>query len=239
MSKQEKEDKNKKKKARKALLLFLKQLRKKCGSFKNVDEWYSFLKQNLDPIIDQYKAQISSDTLHAFEKARHLTDTTTDVINQACNQLQWNVEKVINMLPKHNPLAKVLIVGVAITAGIAAAAVLYIKTRTVTIIVKNRGCDQIRPVLPPMPISIPGFQFFEAPIPNGGSGTIKLYPIPVTVDATQKGIIAIGLLGQTTPFSGGSSAVRDIIFNGRSLIGKRTNINLREKEVHELIIACR
>lgn len=239
MSKKEKEDKDKKKKARKALVAFLRNLKKTCGSFQSLNEWYGFLQQNLDPLIAKYHEQIPTDVLKHFNEAKHRTDHTTEAINKACSQLQWNVEKVINMLPKHSPLAKFLIAGVAVTSGVTVASVLYLKTHTVTIIVKNRGCDQIQPVLPPLPVPIPGLQLFEAPIPNGGQGIVKIYPLPVTVDATQKGTLGIGLFGATPVLGAGNFAARDIRFDGVSLLGKKSTLNLGERDEHELIISCR
>lgn len=237
MTKEAKEEKNKKKKARKALLAFYRSLKKKCGSFKKVDEWYSFLKQHLDPLVLEYKDVLPPDSLKAFAEAKNLADTTTEAINKACGKLQWNVEKVAKMLPKHSPLVKLLVVGVALTSGVTAAAILYSKIQAVTIVVKNRGCEQISPVSY-VPIQIPGLELFDAPIPDGEQGIVKIYPIPVTVDATQKGSLAIGLLGKTMPVPSGNFAASDIRFNGVSLLGKRTNINLGERQSHELVISC-
>lgn len=237
MTKDTKEEKEKKKKARKALLLFLKQLKKKCGSFKKVDEWYAFLKQSLDPIIDQYHIQLPPDALKHFDQAKHLTDTTTEAINKACSNLQWNVEKVAKMLPKHSPILKVLIAGVALTSGVTAAAILFAKIHSVTIVVKNSGCDSINPVSY-VPIQIPGLELFDTPIPSGGQGIVKIYPLHVTVDATQKGGIAIGLLGRTMPVNSGGFGASDVRLNGTSLLGKKTDINLGERDTHELVISC-
>jgi len=240
MAQKEKEDNKKKKKVRKALLLLLGKLNKKCGSFKKLDEWLSFLKHNLDPIVNEYQEQIPHDVLMNFQKAKKYTDSTQEAINKACDNLKWNIEKVIKLLPAHSPLVKLLVIGTALTGGLVAAAVLIVNLKTVTITVKNSGCDTIYPMVY-MPVQVPGLKLFESPIPNGGQGTISIFPLPVTVDATNKGTISVSLFGITLPYNlrGNDSGASDISFNGNSLIGKKTDINLSERATHELVISCR
>ncbi len=239
MSTEEKETKDKKKKARKALLILLGKLQKKCGSFKDIKEWYSFLTQNLDPLISQYKENIPADLLKHMEEAKKLSGTTQEAINKACSNLKWNIEKVIKLLPKGHPIAKLLILATVLTSGIVAAAVLYANVKTVTIVVKNKGCDSIYPVTF-MPVSIPGFKLFDTPIPNGGQGIVRLFPLPVTVDATQKGAISVGIFGFTLPVPADlTRSEAQVTFNGHLLNGERTTINLSEHSSHELVISCK
>lgn len=236
-----KENKKEKRKARKALVLLLGKLRKKCGSFKDAQEWLTFIKHHVDPILSEFKESIPTDSLHALEKANHLTHQTKDAVNQACNNLQWNVEKVIKLLPAGSPLVPLMIAGVALTGGVFAAAALYLNAKTTTIIIRNNGCDTIIPVTY-IPIKIPGLSLFTTPIPNGGTGTIKLLPIPITVDASQKASISLGVGGVTIPVPGGediSDAASSITFDGEELLGEKTTLNLAKRPSHEVIITCR
>lgn len=91
------------KKARKALGVLLGKLRKKCGTFTDVNEWLSFVKQNADPVLSEFKAQIPPESLKALEQSKHVTSFTKEAVNQACNHLQLNTEKVIKLLPSGTP----------------------------------------------------------------------------------------------------------------------------------------
>lgn len=231
-----KEDTKKKRKARATLWLFYKQLQKKCGSFKKVDDWYSYLKSNLDPILHQYKDVLPQDFVAHVEKAQNLTDTTQAALNKACANLRISMEQVIRALPKGSPLAKVLFIGVAATAGFAAAAVLYINVKSVTIHIKNQGCAPLTPPTSAV-VSFPGLKLFNTPIPDGGQDVVTLFPVSVTVDARQPGSIVARALGFSVPVNFGSSA-SEVSFNGESLIGKQTELRLSDQSTHNLVIRC-
>jgi len=241
MEEKQKENKKEKRKARKALVLLLGKLRKKCGTFKDAQEWFTFIKHNVDPVIDQFKDTIPSDSLNALEKAKHLTHKTKDAVNHACNNLQWNVEKVIKLLPAGSPLVPLIVAGVALTTGLGAAAALYLNVKMTTISIKNNGCDTIMPVTY-IPIKIPGLSLFNEPIVDGGTGTIKLLPIPVTVDASQRGSISVGVSAVTMPIPSGenvAAAASSITFDGVELLGEKTTLNLANRPSHEIVITCR
>lgn len=234
----ENEDKNKKKKARKALILFLTNLRGKCGSFGKIDEWFNFLKANLDPLISQYGDVISHDYKTKLEDAKKLTDKTVEGINNACHTLQANTEKIIKMLPRGSIFGKAIIIGTVFTSGVIAAAVLYFKTSVVKIAVVNKNCATIRPITF-MPVKIPGLSLFTEPILAGGKGSISVFPLPVSVDATSKNSIMIGLMGVNFPVPGGAGgAAKSITFNGSEILGKKVTLNLKEKSSHEVVISC-
>lgn len=93
-----------------------------------------------------------------------------------------------------------------------------------------------------VPVKIPGLSLFTEPLSNGATGMIKLLPIPVTVDATQKGTISVGISGITMPVPGSeniSDAASSIAFNGIELIGKKTDLNLGSSPIHNIVITCR
>ncbi len=239
MSKDDTDQKKKKRRARTVLLLFLQKLRKKCGSFDGIQDWYDFLRSHLDPIVEQYHDVIPENTLKQFEKAHHLAHTGREALHEACHKLQSDVTDVAKLLPKGSPLIKFLILGTAITSGVVAAAVLYINMQTVEIVVKNRGCQSLTPVVS-LPITIPGLELFTNSIPDGGQDTIRLLPLPVTINAATPGALSISLLGASLPFEYQSAlGARDIIFDGVSLLGKKTALNLRSQDTHEVIIVCK
>ena len=240
MEEKPEEDKVEKKKARKALILLLGKLRKKCGTYQSVNDWLVFVKQELDPIITEFKAQIPPDSLKALENAKHITSFSKEAVNQACNNLQLNIEKIIKILPASSPLIPPILVAVGLTAGIGAAAALYLNAKAVSINIKNNRCDTIKPVTY-VPVKLPGLSLFADPILDGGTQTIKLLPIPVTVNATQTGTILIRISGLSIPLPGTEniSAASSITFDGEELLGKETALNLGKSAAHNLIITCR
>src|SRR3989338_14217 len=195
------EDNKEKKKARKALVLLLGKLRKKCGTYQSVNDWLSYVKQELDPIITEFKAQIPQDSLKALENAKHVASFSKEAVNQACNNLKLNIEKIIKILPASSPLIPSILVAVGLTAGIGAAAAFYLNAKAVSINIKNNGCDIIKPVTY-VPVKLPELSLFADPILDGGTQTIKLLPIPVTVNATQTGTILVRVSGLSIPLPG-------------------------------------
>lgn len=235
------EDNIEKKKARKALVLLLGKLRKKCGTYQSVNDWLSFAKQELDPILTEFTAQIPPDSLKALENAKHITSFSKEAVNQACNNLQLNIEKIIKILPAGSPLVSPILVAVGLTAGISAVAALYLNTKAVLINIKNNGCDTIKPVTY-IPVKLPGLSLFNEPINDGGTQTIKLLPIPITVNAAQTGTIFVRISGISIPVPGGESitnAASSITFDGQELLGKETGLNLGNSDTHNLVITCR
>ena len=88
-----------------------------------------------------------------------------------------------------------------------------------------------------MPIPIPGISFPKEPIPKGGSAKASLPGIPVTIDGTQKGSLVLSSVKISMTFALGG--VDDVTFDGVSLIGKTTDINLSSKKSHELVFVCK
>jgi hypothetical protein len=56
-------------------------------------------------------------------------------------------------------------------------------------------------------------------------------------DGTQKGVLTVGSFKFNMSFQLGS--ISDVKFDGTSLLGKTTSLNLSEKKSHELIFVCK
>ena len=226
----------KKKKARALLLLFLKKLKGKCGTFKKAEEWEKLIKENLTPILNNFESVIPSEWQERINSASKLKDSTKNAIDFACKSLQKDIKGLIKFLPKRgifaNPLVK-FVLGVAVGGGII---VTVLNTIAVTVTIKNQGCETIYPTANSF-VKIPGLKLPDAPIANGGTGVAKLPPITFSVDFSDNKV-NFKTLGINLNFRLDSAGI-DLVFDGQSLIGKSTTINLKEKREYELVASCR
>lgn len=126
------------------------------------------------------------------------------------------------------PLALVAVVAVGLGA---------LSATSVVITIRNEGCSTLD-ARSSMPFSIPGLSLPKEPIPAGGSGIAKLPPLAVEVNGETSGALSFRALGLEMSFEL-SSEVREVTFNGVSLLGTKTQISLSEKKEHELVLRCR
>lgn len=230
-------DKNKKKKkARKALVLLLRNLRSKCGSFKKVDEWYGFLTKHLDPVFSEFDQEISTDAKEKIKEARNVVDTTRDGINRCCKNLRKELENIVKTLPGGSTfpqfLLGTLIIG-AITAGVL---VTYLNRSAVTIHIINKGCAPIRPLLF-IPVSLPGIELPTKTILDGEEATAKVPPLKVNVDGTKGSRIKLSAFNFSMDFEFYGEGI-DLLFDGNSLLGTKTDVDLGKVPNHELVVEC-
>lgn len=116
---------------------------------------------------------------------------------------------------------------------VIAVGIVILQSIVVKVIVRNRGCDSISLFTSPIPI--PGMVLPKEDIPNGGSAVVKLPPISMTIDNTVSEQLAVTIFGVKKSFSYGRGK---LVFDGDSLTGKVTTINLGIRRDHELIISC-
>lgn len=125
-----------------------------------------------------------------------------------------------------------LAVGAAAVGGVSA----YLNSAAVSVIIKNNGCAPITPVVN-APVSIPGISLPSSTINDGGQAEAKLPPMTVAVDGSQRNLITLSTLGLTMNYELGEEGI-DLIFDGESLVGRQTTINLGESKTHELVVRC-
>jgi len=229
------EDSKKKKKARKALVVFLGRLRKTCGICDKAQDWYDFLKQNLDPVISEFGNEIPDEFKKRIEDARKLTDSTKEGINRACQTLQKDISKTIKSLPKGFGLGSIVLGGFIVSAVAVGVAVTYLSFASVKVVIKNQGCETINTVAW-MPVKFPGLELPNEPIPSGGSATAKVPPLTFMVDSTG-GSVKLSAFSLNMKFDLTEPGI-DFIFNGSSLLGNLTEINLGQRPQHELVVKC-
>jgi hypothetical protein len=126
-----------------------------------------------------------------------------------------------------------------LAAGIVGGRLLlsYLNANAAEVVVKNQGCQPITPVIS-RPVSLPGLKLPSQTIPDGGQGVATLPPLKLTVDGTQKGLIKVKALFLTMNFELESEGI-DLVFNGQTLLGNRTSINLKQASPHELVVLCK
>lgn len=128
-----------------------------------------------------------------------------------------------------------LITGLAVIIAGAGAALAFLNFSAVNITIKNQGCSPITPIVK-LPVPIPGVKLPTETISSGGTAVASVPPFTVTVDGTQRGSVVLSALKFTMEYNLGSA---DLIFDGQSLVGKSTTINLGSSKNHELILRCR
>lgn len=129
-------------------------------------------------------------------------------------------------------LITALAVGAVAVGGILA----YLNSAAVSVIIKNNGCAPITPVVN-YKVAIPGLSLPTETIGDGGQAEAKLPPLTVAVDGSRRDLITISTLGLSMNYELGGEGI-DLIFDGESLVGRQTTINLGESETHELVIKC-
>lgn len=128
-----------------------------------------------------------------------------------------------------------LITALAVVIVGTGAAFAYLNSTAVNITIKNQGCSPIIPVVK-LPVSIPGIKLPTETIPSGGQAVASVPSFTVTVDGTKKGSVVISAFKFTMEYHLGGS--NNLIFDGQSLVGKSTTIDLSSSKNHELIINC-
>ena len=235
------ENKKEKRKARKALMLFLKRLRRACEIIETADDW-SDIVGDLDGLLAQHQLGIPATYRQRLQSASTLTSPTLQGLGRACDTLQLEVERVIKGLPAGGGvgLAAVgVLIGVAIVAGVA---VTVINLRSVEVVIRNEGCADISlfeglaPLMEDV-INTVGIDLPER-IPEGGEETLRMPGVKVQIDGTQGDSFRIGLAGFSVPLELGRR-VTSVELDGRSLLGQRTTVDLRDSREHELVVRCR
>lgn len=119
---------------------------------------------------------------------------------------------------------------------IVAGVIVIINSVAVHVTIKNQGCSPIT-TTNYLPISLPGLSLPKDPILNGQQAVAKLPPLNFNIDGTSQGFISIQALGLHMNFNLPSQRT-DFLFDGTSLLGRQTDIQLSIQSSHELVIQC-
>jgi hypothetical protein len=125
------------------------------------------------------------------------------------------------------PLALVTIVAVGLTV---------LGATSVTLTIHNVGCGTMH-AQSGMPFSIPGLSLPSEPIKSGGFAVAIVPPLSLSIDGTESGKLVMSSLGLHMSFQLGGS-VKNVTLDGVSLLGKKSDVRLSEKDTHELSLIC-
>ena len=128
------------------------------------------------------------------------------------------------------PIAIVTIAAVAV-----AGAALALDQTSVTITIENQGCPTL--YAGQSGVSLPGLSLPSSPIGAGESANVTTPPFTLTADGTGSGALVLSSVGLTYTIELGG-AVSDVLFNGESLLGTVTTIDLGSKDAHTLVLEC-
>lgn len=117
-----------------------------------------------------------------------------------------------------------------------AIGIVALRMTEVAIVIQNRGCQPIFPVTS-VAVNIPGLKLPSEIIPDGGQAIAKMPPLSLAVDATSSSLVRLQMYGITYDFVLGSSGIR-LVFDGKTLNGKTTSIDLASQKEHSLAILC-
>lgn len=132
----------KKRKARKALLLFLKNMKRSCSMYGTAAEWYGETKR-LKAILEQFTDVLSKDQLAKLNAALEPLDLTNKGISMTCKILKKDVKGIAKKLPMLGSGSAVLVKGLVTVAVIAGGASIFWQTQKVKITVTNQDCSNI------------------------------------------------------------------------------------------------
>lgn len=119
---------------------------------------------------------------------------------------------------------------------VIAVGVVAMQQTSVEVTIQNKGCGTMQ-VSGGIPINIPGLSLPKDPIPSGGSSTLTMPPLSMSIDGTKSGSLSLTALKYSLTFEL-PSTIKDVTLNGTNLLGKKTDVHLSEKASHILVLRC-
>ena len=118
-----------------------------------------------------------------------------------------------------------------------AVGIVTLKMTEVSIVIQNHGCEPMTPATS-VAINIPGLMLPSQTIPSSGEAVAKLPPLRAIVDGTSPSSIRLTVLGISYEFALDSSDIK-IVFDGKTLNGVQTSLDLGSAREHSLEVRCR
>jgi hypothetical protein len=226
----------KKRQARRALSAFLKRLRKACDTFSTADDWYQFIRDNFDPIIEEYQEGLGVTQQQRLKDATRLTDSTREGISKACETLELEIKTVVGV--SVIPVSALILGAVIVLAGVVGATVVALNLFSAEMTIRNNGGIG----LPAELDRIPGVSIPTTSIDTDEEVVLELPPFAVTIDTTREDNLRLTALGAINidRFVDISDEVMSIGFDDQpDLLGRRITLDIRPGSHHELVINCR
>lgn len=119
---------------------------------------------------------------------------------------------------------------------LVAIGIVLLENISATVKIKNQGCPTLYPTVS-IPIPIPGLKLPKEPIAAGQEAEAKLPPLTVKVANQADQNIILQALNFQLQFQL-SPETEDLLFDGRSLLGKETTVSFKKGATHEVIVRC-
>jgi hypothetical protein len=243
----ERNEKEKKKKASEALLAFHKRLQVMCKNFSTANEWYEFIREVFNPVLEDHKQVLTDAQLRRLREASRLLESTRQGIIQACKALDLEIENTLQALQPPTPPQKApikvpkipLAVSASLAIGIAlvAALVSFMASYSATeVTVMNNGCGPFS--FSPVLNMIPGISVPDVSISSGEQAIVRLPSVSIGIDSTQADTIQISILGinRNIPNTGKLSS---ITFDDLpDLLNQHIQVTIQPRSQHHLAITC-
>lgn len=250
----ERERKRRARRARKALLAFLKRLRRACGKMSTLEEWLDYT-QELAQLLVEHQDGLTEAQRERLERAMKAAELTEEGVQLACKALQGELEKVIAALPAGLlglPAPALVALGLGAVAVVVGGGVLLWQQvrQAVRLTVVNQGCPplevgstltpEVRQTLHGLGIDLP------ERVVTDTQATLSLLPLPadLTVDAQHPPDLTLHLEGRTGSPAATLHLTLDarteaVLFDNTPLLGKMTILPLDRVGEHKLVIRCR
>ncbi len=162
-------------------------------------------------------------------------DDLKDEVERVRTELQSSDSNVVKG-GKIAGLAKGPLGAITAVAAVIAGGLVLLNSVAVSMVIKNNGCDTIQPQAYAN-VSLPGLKLPNEPIPSGGQVTATLPPLKLSVDGSSGTTLILKAYGLTMQFNYDGNV--EIVFDGKLLLGKMTEIDLGSQKLHELVISCK
>ena len=185
---------------------------------------------------DKKRKKLLLALLSSWKNLGSEVERVQSLYNQAGSDGSVSIGEHASVLGKTLALAKGPLGFVTVAAVVIVGVIALLNAISVTIVIRNRGCNPIQPIARLL-FPIPGIDLPRETIPEGGSAKAKVPPLTVNVDGTNRSAITLKAFSFSMQYQLGSGAT-DVLFNGETLLSKVTTINLSEKKQHEVILVC-
>ena len=124
-----------------------------------------------------------------------------------------------------------------VTIGAAAIVAVgaWLSSISVEVNVKNLGCRPVQPIIEQR-VDIPGLKLPAEAIGSGESDVVKIPGLTMKVEIVG-GKVNLEVMGKTKSYAL-PGEIRDVIFDGQTLMGSSRIIELGKAKKHELILVC-
>ncbi|MEW6716315.1 MAG: hypothetical protein AB1345_02255 [Chloroflexota bacterium] len=241
---QEKPQRKRKKQAKKALLTFLRHLRRACTQFETLEKWIERVAE-LEELLSEYPDVFSKEQQKKLKEAAKLTNSTQAGIRAACKLLSMEIENVLAGMVIGGTATSVIL-GIFIVGAIMAGGVVaYLRfiPSSASVVMINEGCPDI-PVgeaLSPMASGLLSTFNLEVPdtvyMNDQAEMEVPALPISLTLQFTAPSTLGIRLGWFSIPLSL-SSSVDSLQLDGEEVLTGSVSKGLREAPTHTILIHC-